>query len=419
MTAGPDRAALIEDGRLNTSYLKLDLFCRGLRLGPDFDLGGAQGPVRMRSGLGSGLELRLPGRGRLHVNAPVVEPFAAASPYELGAADAPGRHVLRHEGRALTSVVLPPRPAFLDQRTRSGRPMSSVGVVQGTYLGVYFGLLCANWKRPDDDACRFCSVGTHVQSGDEDTGKSVDDVVETALAAQRELGITFVHINGGFDDRERYLTRFLPLVQALRRSTSLLIGLQVPPLAAADYVALKAAGVDNVSLCFEVWDPRRFDEVCPGKGRRAPLEAFRAAIRTCATDVRFATTNGEMIAGLEPVPSSMAAVDWLTATGAVPTICVFRPVQGTHYADRPPPATEDLVPLFAHAWRQTLAHDLPIGIAPNVHVSIVLTPEEWRGLVPPAERNAFRATRWRHALVRSGFRSAFAARRVVHGWTRR
>jgi hypothetical protein len=397
-------AALIERGRLNPGYLKLDLFCRGLRLAPDLRLDDGQGPARMRSGLGSGLELELPGRGRLRVNAPVVETFAARSPYVLEGPGANGRHFLTHEGRPLAPVTVTPRPRFLDEMTTSGKPKGQIGVMQGSYLGIYYGHLCANWKVPEEDACRFCSLGVNMTEGGERTGKTPADVLETVRAAQRECGITFVHINAGFDDRGHYLDRLLPLLEALR-PTGLLTGVQFPPLRSLeDYRRVRAAGVNNVSLCFELWDPERFAEVCPGKARRASHAEYREAITRCAQELRFDTTNGEMIAGLEPVESSMRAVDWLTSVGAIPTICVFRPVVGTDYMDRQPPATEDLAPLFAHAWRRVMEHGLPIDIAPGIRVSIVLTPEEWRWLVPPAERNRYPIKRLRLAAMRTAYR---------------
>lgn len=402
MTAnGP---ALMERGRLNPGYLKLDLFCRGLRLAEDCLLTGKQEALRVRAGLGSGLEMRICAEGGLHVNAPVTEAFAAGSPYVLHGPRPTGEHWICHEGREVAQVRLLPTPHFYEQRTASGKEMGAVGTIQGTYLGVYYGITCANWKRPTDDACRFCAVGLNVSDGSERTDKRPEDVVETALAAREELGITFVHLNGGFDDAQSYLDTFGPVVKALREQTGLLIGLQVPPLKDfADYGLFRRMGVDNVSLCFEAWNPERFASICPGKDRRAGLERFKEAIAYCAQEVGFPTTNGELIVGLEDPADSMAAVDWLTSVGAVPTICVFRPVVGTAYRDLPPPRIEDVLPVFAHAYVRCMERGLPIGVAPNVKVSIVMNPEEGRWLLPPAQRNRWRLRRWKHAAVRRAY----------------
>lgn len=76
----------------------------------------------------------------------------------------------------------------------------------------------------------------------------------------------------------------------------------------------------------------------------------------------------------------MAAVEWITSVGAIPTVCVFRPLQGTDYANMPPPKTEDVVPLFRMLYEACMDRGLPIGCAPNVHVSLVMLPEEARAL---------------------------------------
>jgi hypothetical protein len=91
-------------------------------------------------------------------------------------------------------------------------------------------------------------------------------------------------------------------------------------------------------------------------------------------------TNGEIIAGLEPAESSIAAIDWITSVGAIPTVCVFRPLSGTDLADREPPATEEMVPVFRRLYEACMERGLPIGCAPNVHVSLVMLPEECRSL---------------------------------------
>jgi hypothetical protein len=116
------------------------------------------------------------------------------------------------------------------------------------------------------------------------------------------------------------------------------------------------------------------------------LDYYLEAIRYCATLGAKGpknepwVTNGEIIAGLEPPESSIAAIDWITSVGAIPTVCVFRPLKGTDLEDVPPPRTEDMVPVYRRLYEACMEHGLPIGCAPNVHVSLVMLPEECRGL---------------------------------------
>ena len=78
----------------------------------------------------------------------------------------------------------------------------------------------------------------------------------------------------------------------------------------------------------------------------------------------------------------MAAIDWITSVGAIPTVCVFRPLAGTDYADVKPPETEPLLPVFRRLYEACMERCLPIGVAPNIHVSLVLLPDECRSLSP-------------------------------------
>jgi hypothetical protein len=147
-------------------------------------------------------------------------------------------------------------------------------------------------------------------------------------------------------------------------------------------------GVNRVSFCFEIFDRQIFREICPGKDAEYGLDHYLAAIEYCAKlgavgprDEPW-VTNGEIIAGLEPAESSIAAIDWITSRGAIPTVCVFRPLSGTDLEDHEPPRTEDLVPVFRRLYESCMEAGLPIGCAPNVHVSLVMLPEECRGLSP-------------------------------------
>jgi uncharacterized radical SAM superfamily protein len=154
------------------------------------------------------------------------------------------------------------------------------------------------------------------------------------------------------------------------------------------YDALRAMGVNRVSFCFEIFDRDIFKDVCPGKNAEYGLDYYLAAIAYCASLGRKGprtepwVTNGEIIAGLEPPESSIRAIDWITSVGAVPTVCVFRPLMGTDMEDAPPPRTDELVPVFRRLYEACMERGLPIGCAPNVHVSLVLLPEECRDFSP-------------------------------------
>jgi hypothetical protein len=423
---------MIRDLRRNSALLKLELYCRGIRLHPSYFENANQGREirRTRAGLGSGVELILP--GNLWTNVPVTEPFAAHSPYELRREHERFFVHLEGDARPITEVQLSPRPTWYDRRTRSGRQMTRVGTLQGTYLGIYPAKVCEYWREAPKANCKFCSVGLNL-GVDDATEKSIDDVIDVVVAAREESGITYVDFNTGHYEGDTYLDILEPYIQRVKAETGLLVGVQTPPHHdLVRYDRLKAMGVNRVSFCFEIWDPKRFEEVCPGKHREYGLERYLEAIEYCASlgngDARGGgqpwVVNGEIIAGLEPAESSMRAIDWITSVGAVPTVCVFRPLVGTDYEALPPPPVEEVVPVFAHLYEACMRQGLPIGLAPNVHVSLVMLPEEGFQLLEnprrfwPAElkRRVLRSAVG--AKLRRDFRAADARRREARALTR-
>ena len=339
--------------------------------------------LRTRAGLGSGLELVLP--GDLWTNVPVSERFAADSPYLVRREK--GRYYVDRDGETVAPVTLSPRPGWYDAKLADGKPMTRIGTLQGTYLGIYQAKVCEYWtEKPQKVNCKFCSVGLNLGVDDADE-KSVDEVLEVVRAARVESGITYVDFNTGHYTGDTYLDLLEPYIVRIKREFGLMVGVQTPPHRdLRRYDHLREIGVNRVSFCFEIFDPERFREICPGKHTEYGLGHYLEAIRYCAElggrgpRTEPWVVNGEIIAGLEPPESSIRAIDWIVSVGAIPTVCVFRPLAGTDLADAPPPATEDLVPVFARLYEACMEKGLPIGCAPNVHVSLVMLPEECASL---------------------------------------
>jgi len=240
----------------------------------------------------------------------------------------------------------------------------------------------------------------------------VDEVLEVVRTAREESGITYVDFNTGHYEGDTYLDILEPYIRAVKEATGMLIGVQTPPHHDLQrYHELRRMGVNRVSFCFELFNRERFETVCPGKHRQYGLDRYLEAVEYCANRVGPTgrgfepwVTNGEIIAGLEPPEDSIRAIDWITGVGAIPTVCVFRPLIGTDYADVSPPATEDVVPVYRRLYEACMERGLPVGVAPNIHVSLVMLPEEARLLLDDTNRY------WRQELKLKAMRQAFAWR---------
>jgi uncharacterized radical SAM superfamily protein len=380
--------------------LCIDLFCRGFKIDPSCELEeDARGVRRTRAGLGSGLEVIVPSPRKDHwINVPVTEPFVAATPWTLRktAKGAAGKYVVvDSRTKEEYPVRLPPEPAWYAKKTSSGRPMTDIGVLQGTYLGIYVGGVCAFWAGQGSQACGFCTTGRNV--GDAEVlDKTVEDVVETALAAKAESGVTFVHLNTGYSG-ESTLDVMVPYIRALKERVGCLVGVQATP--AQDltrYDRLKAIGVDHLSFCYEFQDPEQLKKWCPGKDRALGQQAYFRALEYTSKLFGRAACSGEIIAGVEPLEWTLKAIDWIASVGAFPTVCIFRPTVGSRMENLPSPDPEEMVVVFREVWNACRRHMVPVGLAPNIEVSLIIQPDDAADLV---EDGGLADAAWRATLA--------------------
>ena len=382
---------------LNPCELEIDLFCRGLRVPYDTQLEGARGVRRTRAGLGSGLELVIPTgswlKREIWMNAPVVERFANASPYALRGG--PDRFEIEDErGNIRYPVRIPSRPTWYGWETSHGTPMGRIGVLQGTYLGIYVNPVCEFWRQSLE--CRFCTTGQNV-GGNEVAVKSVEDVVETCRAAKQESGVTFVHLNGGFEGGHG-LEHIEPYVRAIKNEVGMLVGVQLTPERhLARYDRLIEMGVDHFSFCVELMDPDWFAQICPGKARTLGHDLFFVAMDYCASRMPRGAVSGELIAGIEPIAKTIEGIERIARAGAFPTVCIFRPTIGSAMEYAAPPAYEDMRQVMAAMYDACRRHRIPIGLAPNIEVSLVVNPDD-AAMLAPRNREFYTYELWRRAL---------------------
>ena len=383
--------------------LEIELFCRGVRIDPSCEVEeDARRIARTRAGLGSGLELVIPSpRKKIWANVPVLESFAASSPFVLHK-NGGGYHVADERDGTDYPVEVPPEPEWYSWTTSAGTTMSRVGVLQGTYLGIYVSNACLYWAIPASPACKFCTTGRNVGEAEE-SRKKVDDVVETAIAARDRSGSIFTHLNTGyhFEDKENLealhgLRQCEPYVRAVREKVGGFIGVQAVPVPSKmyrEYDELIEAGTDHFSFCYEFEDPEVFARLCPGKAQTLGQKAFFDAMEYTSRRLGAGKTSGEIIAGPESVEATKRGIDRIVDAGAFPTVCIFRPTVGSEMESVPPPDPEAMKDVFAHLWESVKRAGLPVGVFPEIQVSLVVQPEEAADLATPSLSNTLYETK--------------------------
>jgi hypothetical protein len=315
------------------------------------------------------------------VNVPVVEAFAKSSPYVLTGSPERGYRLNNEQTGDGYPIRIPREPGWYSRQTSRAIPMNHIGVLQGTYLGIYVNMVCTFWNYNPPLNCRFCTTGQNVGES-EAADKAVTDVVETCQAARDESNVSFVHFNGGFQGT-RGIEFTEPYITAIKNDVGMLVGVQLAPERDfARYDRLIDLGVDHLSFCVEFWDAKWFGEICPGKEKMLGQKLFFDAMAHCAKRMPRGAVSGEIIAGIEPIDDTFKAIDFIADMGAFPTVCVFRPTLGADMQDWPPPAYHDMRRVMEHVYEACRRNWIPIGAAPNIEVSLVVNPDDAAMLAP-------------------------------------
>jgi ribosomal protein L7Ae-like RNA K-turn-binding protein len=376
--------AEIKTKKLNPCELQIDLFCKGIKIHETCTLeSDARLFARTRAGLGSGLELILPGDLKdIWMNAPVEEDFVQNTCYYLKKSGS-DYVVFDDRNDYEYKVKIPNEPNWYLNKTSKGNLMSKIGVLQGTYLGIYLSKSCEYWYDAPKRNCKFCTTGFNVGINEAES-KDIDEVVEVAQAAKEESGITFVHFNTGYQ-LGKGLNICAPYVKAIKERVGLMVGIQAIPAVKEElwkYDWLIDCGADHFSFCYEFHSPEVFAELCPGKEETITQQAFFDALEYTQGKMQKGQCSGEIIAGVEPLEWTYKAIDYITDVGAFPTVCIFRPVIGADLENLPSPKYEDMIPVMKHMYLKCREHKIPIGAAPNVEVSLIVQPDDAKYLVP-------------------------------------
>jgi biotin synthase-like enzyme len=257
--------------------------------------------------------------------------------------------------------------------------------LQGTYLGVYIGEVCKFWRNEPKENCKFCATGINVgYQGQDKEGKSVEEVVEVAKEAKKESDITFVHFNTGFQEGKG-LEICAPFVKAIKEEVGTLVGVQaIPSKNLEKYDWLIDLGCDHFSFCYELHNAKCFEEYLPGKQKHVGQQTFFDAIEYTSKKMGKGRVSGEIIAGIEPIEDTLKAIDYITRVGAFPTVCIFRPIQGTDMEKWPSPTYDDMITVFKHVYECCIKYGVPVGLVPNIEVSLIVQPNDCEFLIKPS-----------------------------------
>ncbi|MGC9330118.1 MAG: hypothetical protein ACP5I1_20950, partial [Candidatus Hinthialibacter sp.] len=194
----------------------------------------------------------------------------------------------------------------------------------------------------------------------------------------------FTHFNTGYQ-LGKGLEICAPFVKAIKERVGNLVGVQaIPQKELWKYDWLAECGADHFSFCYELHNKEYFQRYLPGKTKHIGQETFFRAMEYTSKLLGKGRVSGEIIAGIEPIEDTLKAIDYICSVGAFPTVCIFRPVKGAIMEEWPSPSYEDIIRVFRKVYESCMEYGIPIGLTPNIEVSLVVQPTDAEYLVEPS-----------------------------------
>lgn len=250
-------------------------------------------------------------------------------------------------------VSFPRRPQFFERLTPSGIRCDQVAnLYGGSSLAFFTPATCYYFN--DGHECRFCSLKPN-RSSQQMFVPTISpalaaSVLEIALETDADLLKQIMLVGGNLRNYERGFLRHLEIAKALdERQSSLSVEHRLethiatmPPKDFALFGELNGLNA-RITMNIEVFEEQLFEIICPGKARLYGRERLLQALRQAASVVSGMRVHSILIAGLEPVPSTIAGIKYLASIGVTPIINVFHNDRGSHYEEHPRPPYKDLL----------------------------------------------------------------------------
>jgi hypothetical protein len=249
------------------------------------------------------------------------------------------------------TVKFPKEPKSYDVELSNGQRFKEIATYYGnSTLGFFNPGHCYYFD--DGTECRFCSLGparaetNHVMKV---MPKLADEVIGLSVKHDGDR-IRRTLINGGnarnydkgFQSQAR-LARVLS--EANQKHTGGRLKRHLIAMPPKDHMVIEeiADTVDSLAMSLEIYDKDYFEQICPGKDQDYGRDHFIAAYDKAVEVLGPGNVYVGFVAGLEPIDTLIAGMNYFADRGVVPAIAVFHPGRGSKFEHVPTPRTSDML----------------------------------------------------------------------------
>jgi len=335
-----------------------------------------------------------------------------ASPYSLAAGD-PGDEagvVLRLEGETICRVEFPPEPEHYRRTLRSGKTVSEIApTIEWGYL-IYLTVFRRCQYVGSDQECRFCDINANFDQqraaampyttvkSEEEILEALDIIAETDTRS-RAYTLTGGSVTATLRGKSE-ANFYVSYAEAIERRFPgrWIAKAVVQALPKEELHKFRAAGVRIYHPNYEVWDPRLFALLCPGKQQYIGRDTWIKRILDARDVFGAACVIPNFVAGIEmsrpygfcsvdeAISSTVEGLDFFMSQGVTPRFTTWCPEPLSNLGSQEPAPLEYHLRLL-QAYRGTLArYSLapPPGYGPPGAGQAVFSVSSFMDVLAPA-----------------------------------
>lgn len=272
-----------------------------------------------------------------------------------------GKYRLLGKNGTDVRVTFPPRPRFFEKVTTGGIRCGNVAnLYGGASLAFFTPSICYYFN--DGHECKFCSLKSNRDS--QHTFVSIitpslaASVLAIALETDADVLTQIMLVGGNLSNYDKGFQKHLDIALALDEQQATLPDehrlqthlVTMPPRDFGMFDALKGLNV-RITMNLEIFDTKQFEITCPGKARFYGRQPLMRALEYAVNSIGEKRVYSTLIAGLEPVDSTVTGINYLASIGVTPIVNVFHNDRGSGYEKHSCPTYEDLA-IIAHAQQE-------------------------------------------------------------------
>jgi hypothetical protein len=237
----------------------------------------------------------------------------------------------------LFEVQYEKRPGWYARETSTGVPMRHVGVHRLRRQVLFeYNAFCKFFS--DKTPCLFCGIISDrpllPRRYKNLFSASPEEIAEVVEVAYGEGIASEMQLTGGVLPGQVELDYFVEVGQAIQKRLGVktLHGSQAvfaAPQKLEDLERIRDAGWEGVAMNAEVFDEKLWPGIVPGKAALTGREKWFAALEHAAKVFGKGNATSVLVAGIEPMKSHLAGIEWLAERGIYGVPIPFSPAPGS------------------------------------------------------------------------------------------